>query len=299
LQSLPFQQPGRFYRGNLHTHTTRSDGGLSPGEVVARYRREGYDFLAITDHFLEAFGFPVVDTRGYRDERFTTLIGAELHGPKIAIGERWHILAVGLPLEFAPLGPTETGPQIAARAKEAGAFVGIAHPAWYSLTVEDALDLEAADAVEVYNQTCVTHNDRGDSWYLSDLLSARGKRLFAYAADDAHFKDRPDFCGGWVQVRAASLDPDALLTALKAGHFYSSQGPEIHEVAVENGKLRFACSPAAVVFLTGPGAKALAVRGREIRRGELPLDSFAGSYCRVTVLDETGKRAWTNPIWLD
>ena len=27
---LPFALPGRFYKGNLHTHSTRSDGGLSP-----------------------------------------------------------------------------------------------------------------------------------------------------------------------------------------------------------------------------------------------------------------------------
>ena len=88
------------------------------------------------------------------------------------------------------------------------------------------------------------------------------------------------------------------MTALKAGHFYSSQGPEIHDVAVENGKLQFACSPAAVAFVSGRGSRALSVRGREISRGELPIDSFADSYCRLTVVDETGKRAWTNPIWL-
>ena len=57
------------------------------------------------------------------------------------------------------------------------------------------------------------------------MLSNRGRRLSAYAADDAHFKERPDAFGGWVQVRAESLDPVALLAALKAGHYYSSQGP--------------------------------------------------------------------------
>ena len=82
MHSLPFQQPGRFYRGNLHTHSTRSDGGLSPAAVVASYRERGYDFLALTDHFLATYGFPIVDTREFRTDRFTTLIGAELHAPK-------------------------------------------------------------------------------------------------------------------------------------------------------------------------------------------------------------------------
>ena len=38
-------------RGNLHAHTTFSDGVRSPKGLVAEYERLGYDFLAITDHF--------------------------------------------------------------------------------------------------------------------------------------------------------------------------------------------------------------------------------------------------------
>ena len=45
-----FKESGRFYRGNLHCHTTRSDGRLSPQEAAAVYQEQGYDFLAVTDH---------------------------------------------------------------------------------------------------------------------------------------------------------------------------------------------------------------------------------------------------------
>ena len=41
----------RFYKGNLHTHTTRSDGRKSPEDVMALYAANGYDFLALTDHW--------------------------------------------------------------------------------------------------------------------------------------------------------------------------------------------------------------------------------------------------------
>ena len=37
-------------RGNLHAHTTFSDGIRSPSALVAEYEARGYDFLAITDH---------------------------------------------------------------------------------------------------------------------------------------------------------------------------------------------------------------------------------------------------------
>jgi hypothetical protein len=92
----PFSQPGRFWRGNLHTHSTRSDGVLEPAEVCRRYRDEGYDFLALTDHFVGAYGYPVVDTRAFRAPGFTTLLGAEVHSGAMANGELWHILTVGL-----------------------------------------------------------------------------------------------------------------------------------------------------------------------------------------------------------
>ncbi|HVU14003.1 MAG TPA: hypothetical protein VHD90_22145, partial [Phototrophicaceae bacterium] len=62
MNSLPFDKPGRFYRGNLHTHSTRSDGRLSPELVCRFYREAGYDFLAITDHFMERYGYPITDT---------------------------------------------------------------------------------------------------------------------------------------------------------------------------------------------------------------------------------------------
>ena len=45
----PFSAPGTWFRGNLHTHTTVSDGDRSPAAVVDWYRQRGYHFLAITD----------------------------------------------------------------------------------------------------------------------------------------------------------------------------------------------------------------------------------------------------------
>ena len=43
---------GSFKKGNLHTHSTRSDGKYTPAEIAEHYRSKGYDFLAITDHWV-------------------------------------------------------------------------------------------------------------------------------------------------------------------------------------------------------------------------------------------------------
>ena len=66
MHSLPFAQPGRFWKGNLHTHCTASDGRYELSETCRRYREAGYDFVSITDHFLPRYDFPLTDTRPYR-----------------------------------------------------------------------------------------------------------------------------------------------------------------------------------------------------------------------------------------
>ena len=46
----PFEAEGSWFKGNVHTHTTNSDGHMTPEQIVLRYREAGYDFLSITDH---------------------------------------------------------------------------------------------------------------------------------------------------------------------------------------------------------------------------------------------------------
>lgn len=305
-QDPAFTAKGRFWRGNLHTHSTRSDGVLSPEEVCRRYKAEGYDFMALTDHFVGAYGYPIVDTVPMRDAGFTTILGAELHSGAMANGELWHILAVGLPADFAPsnspsfvpVAGQETGAEIAARAVAAGAFVAIAHPQWSGLTLADARTITAAHAVEIYNHGCAMGCDRPDGFAIADLLLTEGRKLTLIATDDAHFSE-PDHFGGWVMVKAEANEPDALLSALKAGHFYSSQGPELRDVRIEGGKLIVECSAVSSIVALGWGTGAKAVHGHSMTRGEVSLDRLNNSpWIRAAVIDAAGKRAWSNPIWL-
>ena len=259
----PFSLPGRFWRGNLHTHSSLSDGALEPKAVVDAYKAAGYDFMQLSEHFIGNFKWPIADTRAFRSNSFTTLIGAELHAPETKVGELWHIVAAGLPLDFPKNREGETGAELAARAREAGAFIGIAHPAWSQLTIEDGRAIAAAHAVEIYNHGCAIENDRGDGWYLLDQMLSENRRLTAFATDDAHFKT-PDHFGGWVHVKAESLDPDILLDALKAGHFYSSQGPQIHGIAIDGKNIQIATSPVDTITVICGNSRSLVRNGRAI-----------------------------------
>jgi histidinol phosphatase-like PHP family hydrolase len=309
LSIEPFSLPGRFWRGNLHTHSTLSDGGLAPEQVIEAYKDAGYDFVQLSEHFMERFNWPIADTRRRRSNNFTTLIGGELHAPSTTVGELWHILAAGLPLDFAPPAPGETGPELAARAQAHGAFVAIAHPAWSQLTIEDGRALRDAHAVEIYNHGSAVENDRGDGFYLMDQLLNEGCRLTGVATDDAHFRHGDhDAFGGFVEVKAETLDPEALLEALKSGHFYSSQGPRIHDVSLGARQASVSCSPVQAITLVTGTSRALSKVGRQITGATFDLSNVGGNnraknapatWVRVTIIDAAGRRAWTNPIWID
>jgi len=303
-----FAKPGSFFRGNLHTHSNASDGALDAGEVCRRYAEAGYDFLCLSDHFVGVYGYPVTDTTGFRTNRFTTILGAEMHTHRMRNGEIWHILAVGLPAGFSPSDQEdwtvtedgETGPDLARRCAEAGAFVAMTHPEWNGMTPEDARLIDSAHAIEIYNHGCHVECDRGYGVSVYDTLLSEGRRLTAIATDDAHFHG-PDYFGGWVMVKAEANEPEALLAALKAGDYYASTGPELHDFRVENGCAVIECSPAEHIIALGENAAANVVHGTGITRAELPLAGrFTKSgWVRAAVQDAAGKRAWANPIWFD
>ena len=239
--------------------------------MVDAYKNAGYDFMQLSEHFIGNFDFPIADTRGFRSNSFTTLIGAELHAPETASGRtlahRGRGPAARLSRRISMAKPANRWPR---RAAEAGAFIGIAHPAWSQLTIEDGRAIDCAHAVEIYNHGCAIENDRGDGWYLADQLLTEGHRLTAFATDDAHFKT-PDHFGGWVHVKAESLDPDALLTALKAGQYYSSMGPQIHAIEMNGKEISISCSPVDTITVLCGTSRTMVRNGRAITDASFDL----------------------------
>jgi len=294
VNANPFSAPGRFFKGNLHAHTTQSDGRLSPEDLVALYRdRGGYDFLAITDH--DRF----TDRPSLSSDGFLVVRGAEYHPGANALGFDHHIVCIGLTSEVPgarELGAQELIDAVAAR----GGVTILAHPYWHGCTFADLIGLEGAIGVEVFNTVCDLHIGKGPSGIVWDDLLARGKRLFGFAVDDCHASG-PDFFGGWVMLKAQELSTDSVVAALKAGCFYSSCGPEIRDLVVTDDGLRIECSPVREVRILsrGPsGAAFYAPRDDRLELVEHDMTNLKG-YFRAQVTDDEGRSAWTNPFYLD
>ena len=143
----------------------------------------------------------------------------------------------------------------------------------------------------------------------STELCNEGRRLTAIATDDAHFRNGDhDAFGGFVEVKAESLDPEALLAALKAGQFYASQGPRLLDVEVSRDEVQVKCSPVDAIALVTGTSRAISRIGRHMTEATLEVgeakrqawaDPGAIAWFRIVVIDAAGRRAWTNPIWVD
>ena len=283
------QKEGVWLRGNLHMHTARSDGKLDYEEAVALYERAGYDFIAVTDHWV-------------RSETGTTAGGMLLlSGCEYNIGETvqsgvYHIVGVGM--ERAPvLEHTEKSPQrIIDEIRAAGGVAILAHPAWSLNSAEAVAKLTGLCGTEIYNTTsAVPPNMRPYSGLFVDQLASLGVLLPCMAADDAHRYER-DATVSSIMVHAREKSHDAVMEALRAGDFYATQGPSV-TLTVEKGEAVVTCSPAVQVEFHSDAVwnESRVAQGEGITKARFRLLPFE-TFVRAEVVDSEGRRAFSSPV---
>ena len=299
-----FNNKGKFLKGNLHGHSNRSDGKLTPEDVCHAYIEKGYNFISITDHFLEMFNFPITLPE-LKIKNFTVIPGAELHTSKMGNGELWHVLALGLKDKFTPpdqpnflINPqSENIESLISRLFDAGAFVSLTHPEWNGMTLQDTLKIKEAHAIEIYNHGCAIECDRGSGVAVLDQLLNHGKKVNIIATDDSHFHIDDAF-GGWVMVKSEINNEESLLEALKNGHYYSSQGPDFRDIKVQEGRLEVFCSPVEKIIVSGYGSATTYKHKSNMESASFNLALLPQKkWLRVTIVDKEGNKAWTNPIY--
>lgn len=284
----------KYYKGNMHAHTTVSDGKKSYDECLEIYRSLGYDFLAVTDHWR-------LNEESRKDDMLV-MRGTEYDFdiPNQAL----HIVGV-FPGGADPRVIREDAPNEAiARINRVGGAAILAHPAWSMNTLEVMLRLGDICGAEVYNAVSgfPWGNDRAYSGTQLDICANHG-RLFGFVAGDDthHYAGEPG--SGFTMVRAEELSSEAIIDALRHGEFYASQGPEIKfaEYDERAGVYRVECSPVSrIAFYSNlPWSRGRCLNGENLTGGEYRLLPENGeAYVRCEVIDDAGRRAWISPIWL-
>ena len=304
---------GKFYKANLHSHSTISDGVKTPEELKEMYKNRGYSIFAYTDH--DKF----VRHNDLCDEEFLVLNGYEasivedIPDPEYAWRKVCHlgIIAPDAEINEAPMAwefgkgySHEKINNIIKAAKERGFFITYNHPTWSRENYLDYMNFHDFDCLEIINYNCIVGGtpEYNDGKY-DDMLRG-GKRIFCLGADDNHNTHYFfDSFGAYTMIKAERLDYESVFSALKNGDFYASEGPEIYELTFEDGLVEVRTSPAASILFNTSSR-----RGRNVipTENNPSLVSYANyrpaadeKYFRITVTAPDGRKAYTRAYFLD
>lgn len=333
-------QKKHYYKANMHMHTKLSDGQMSPEEAKEAFKAHGYSIVAFTDHE------GIVAHPELRDEDFLPITACE-----IAIGESangmvpnsnptyhlnlfakdpdntvssvfceeriWkrieHIKEHLNREQFRYHYPREYTVEcingIIAQARKDGFLVSYNHPVWSLQDYTDYAELKGLWGVEVHNTACVRMGHVDTVQPFDDLLH-QGEAVVPLATDDAH--KLSECFGGWIMVGADCLEYTDVMQALENGDLYASEGPEIHEISIEGGKLHISCSEAVSIAIASERRfykKMNADGGALLTEADFDLTEYLEQtrnyptrrmpYIRVTVIDAAGKSAWSRAYRAD
>ena len=323
---------GAFYKANMHTHTTISDGAFTPEEIKQMYTEAGYSIVAFTDHevmvpqnhltdenFLAINGVEVITSDGWPGEycyKKTYHINYYAKSPEItecpvlSFNNIWPSHAKAYATQRMIDHPYKMHYSIAGvndaiqRAKAENFMVCLNHPVWSSQDYTDYMGLKGLWGVEVYNTGCYRGGQHDTVQPMVDMLRG-GECVMPVAADDIH--SAGDAFGGWLMVKADKLDYQTVIEALECGNFYASTGPEIKALYLEDGVLNVETSAAVSISLISSYRYHRECHGTDealLNSAAFDLNEFIKKnnehtnprvvpWVRLEVRDARGNLAWT------
>lgn len=325
----------KFYKANLHVHTTVSDGAMTPEEIKKIYMEKGYSVVAFTDHEV------MVPHPELTDENFVALTATEISTNDrtdcdFCYAKTYH-LNIYSPDEnkncfntfdrskmwlehsnqyitdeqessqYRRLYDVEDVNKVIRMANDEGCLVSYNHPVWSLQNYSDYSELKGLWGIELYNTGCARNGYFDTAQPFDDLLR-KGEEIFPLATDDAHLLR--DCFGGYVMISAKDLTYSSVFEALKNGDFYASTGPEFFEISIDDGIVKIVTSPVAFVGLSTENRHLFAKRDEENLLTEVEFDIgwhldmlkqgiSEHPYIRITLMDEKGNTAYSRAYFVD
>ncbi len=296
-----------WYKGNIHTHTTESDGDADPDLVTRWYRDHGYDFLVLSDH------------------NHRTILEHEIeNGPLMIPGEEVtsmiqfglipiHLNGIGIRYVVEPVNLDDVVATLQANVNaivEAGGIAQLNHPNYeWAYDHNHIKEVVGASLLEIHNAHPAVNTFGGpgkpSTVEIWDRVLSAGRVIFGTATDDSH--NYHDFTPansnpgrGWVVVKSEELTVDAIVDGLANGSFYSSTGVTLSDLNTDDGVYELEIEPdRSAIFTTtfsGKDGEVLSTVTGTSARYEMTGDEV---YVRATVMASTGFFAWTQPLFID
>ncbi|MCL2647510.1 MAG: CehA/McbA family metallohydrolase [Phycisphaerales bacterium] len=288
LQNPYVRRPNTSYRwlkGNLHAHSTRSDGTRSPQKVLDLYAALGHDFAALSDHDI------LSDYTGLNPHHMILLPGSN---EVSSFGN--HLLQIG---STAIAHPHENRQRVIDDILATGGLAIINHPNWEAhwnhCPYELLQKLLGYHGLEIFNGVCLDLEGSAyaiDKW---ERLLSEGRIVWGFANDDSHRDNQEG--RGWNVAQVPtheSQNPAAILAALKSGNFYASTGVTIDAIEVIGSTLHITAKDAQEIELYGDHAVRLAVS----KSNEITFDAANANatYLRAQLYGQGSAMAWTQPF---
>ena len=276
---------GQWLKGNLHTHTTASDGQMSHQEVIDEYARRGYDFLSITDHDIYT---SAADYEGFDGRGLVLIPGNEIsaNGPDML-----HVNA------RSRVRPYANRRQVLEVVAASGGFALFNHPNWgadFNYCPQSLLEsCQGYAGLEIYNG--VIGRLQGSPYATNrwDMLLTRGRRVWGFANDDSHLAG--DVGLGWNVVYAWEVTVAGIVEALVQGRFYASTGVVISDIQVTGMRIALETENAARIVALSDGAVRFAQVDARAIEVEAPADA---TYVRFECWGVGESFAWTQPFFI-
>ncbi|MGY8824123.1 MAG: CehA/McbA family metallohydrolase [Candidatus Latescibacterota bacterium] len=286
-----------WLKGNLHSHTTNSDGKAEPQERLDGYVGQGYDFLCLSDHH----NITRIDSVEVPDG-FIAIQGAELHPDNPFGGQKHHFVCLNI---HEDMDAQNMPPQhVIDEVNRQGGAVWLAHPHWSSVNIQrDTKPLSGFAGIEVFNTTCRCAGRGESSVHWDDWMELENRLYPALANDDAHAVDaaQRDTYQGWSWVRVKERTAEAVCEALVQGASYSSTGPQIRDIRIGRNatgvvEATVECSQAQRIAAVHDAYGVEYHEGGEL----FETATFAlrpnARWVRFEVVDQYGNKAWSNPF---
>jgi hypothetical protein len=277
---------GHWLKGNLHTHTSPASGcgEISVTNSVDLYVERGYDFISISDH--------LTYTR-HEDNRITILPGIEWNADEGNCHTGVYSLT---PSDLEAAIAFSEQDQMLNDLRTRDALLILNHPNWQlrpHYRREELEQRDGYDGIEIYNgviERLQGYSIATDKW---DYLLTHGRRVLGFASDDSH-RDT-DIGLAAIYVRSETNSARDILSAIKRGNFYCSNGAIIDDIRLDNGVIELETPNAQKIHVRADGGTCIhRVSDRSTKFDIRGLDL---TYVRFAVYGSGSAMAWTQPFF--
>ena len=180
----------KWYKGNIHTHTTKSDGDEDPEKVCEWFENHGYDFLVLSDHN----HLTILDHGELGRTSLTLIPGEEVTAFASSNMAPVHIGAIGIKETVKPLVCEDIVGTLQVNIDsivEAGGIACINHPNFrWAFDHREMIKTHGACMFEVHNAAGGSHNAGGIGKFSTsemwDYMLSNNKIIYGAATDDSH-----------------------------------------------------------------------------------------------------------------